>query len=97
MLKSLKRLQNVIEKDRLMPNELYKYIRFHEPEAVADMEKARAFLLKDIHAVTKIHQMMAAVKVKAYLVKNRDHTGGEKKTPYDVYKEISPNGTIKKK
>ena len=97
MLTSIKRLQSFVENNELTPVELYRYIRFYEPEAVSDMEKAKAFLLLKIHDGAKIHQMMAAVKVKEYLVKNRDHNGREEKKPYDVYREIFPKGTIEDK
>lgn len=97
MLTSIKRLQSFVENNELTPVELYRYIRFYEPEAVSDMEKAKAFLLLKIRDGAKIHQMMAAVKVKEYLVKNRDHNGREEKKPYDVYREIFPKGTIEDK
>ncbi|MBP3493552.1 MAG: hypothetical protein J6J83_02945 [Oscillospiraceae bacterium] len=96
MQKSLKGLRCFIDSEERTPKDIYKFVRFYEPEAVADLKKVKAYLFKDFNDSAKVHQLLAAVRVKEYLTENRDHNR-QSRRPYDVYKLLYPQGTISEK
>lgn len=95
MKESLERLREFINSEGALPETFYKYVRFYEPEAVADLTRAEDYLNKAFADSAKVYQLLAALQVKQYLLENRDHNK-KTKTPYQGYKDIYPDGKITK-
>lgn len=96
MKESLERLREYTDSAGELPESFYEYVRFHEPEAVADLTRAEKYLNKPFADSAKVHQLLAAVQVKKHLLENRDHNK-RVKAPYKVYRELYPEGQITEK
>jgi len=76
------------------PLEFYQYLRFVQPEAIADIQKAEKYLIQDFSNSAKILQILQAYEVKMDLRNNRPRDGSEPPKPYAVYQALYPKGNM---